>query len=211
MTISRFHVLPPHGVEDPPGGLDARTLPTGRQLLRKPAEDIFNQAGDRDVNGATQSHSGTAISSRSINESESKLRFTNVKVSDSNHNPKSVLKRDDIGTIGSLTDRLETNNAELDKLNEIIDEHITDKEFAAEFEAVMRYQDAARGTIGEFKQDRHYCDLASHRLNISSATYATMMTNIMLRALPTDVVVEYHRDQASETPGSSRDIREEDD
>lgn len=74
------------GAEDPSGVLRARTLPTGRQPLGKPAEDIANQAGDRDVNGATESQTGTVISSRPINESESKLRSTNVKVSDSNHN-----------------------------------------------------------------------------------------------------------------------------
>ncbi|XP_049269953.1 4-pyridoxate dehydrogenase-like [Rhipicephalus sanguineus] len=44
-----------------------------------------------------------------------------------------------------------------------------------------------------------------------------MMTDILLRALPTDIVVGYHRDQASgasssnETPGSSRDICADDD
>ncbi|XP_037528949.1 uncharacterized protein LOC119406287 [Rhipicephalus sanguineus] len=67
------------GAEDPSGVLRARTLPTGRQPLGKPAEDIANQAGDRDVNGATESQIRTVISSRPINESESKLRSTNVK------------------------------------------------------------------------------------------------------------------------------------
>ncbi|KAL1474459.1 hypothetical protein MTO96_037956 [Rhipicephalus appendiculatus] len=64
---------------------------------------------------------------------------------------KSVLESDNIGTIASLTERLEANNAELDKLNELIEKHITDEEFATEFEAVVRYQDAARGTLGELK------------------------------------------------------------
>ncbi|KAL1467704.1 hypothetical protein MTO96_041994 [Rhipicephalus appendiculatus] len=56
---------------------------------------------------------------------------------------KSVLESDNIGTIASLTERLEANNVELDKWNEMIEEHITDEEFTAELEAVMRYQDAA--------------------------------------------------------------------
>lgn len=39
-------------------------------------------------------------------------------------------------------------------------------------------------------------------LNISLATYATVITNILLRALPTDIVIGYHRDQASGTSAS---------
>lgn len=67
-----------------------------------------------------------------------------------NNEAKSTLESN-ITTVVSLTEMLEANNAELDKLNEMIEEYFTDEKFAAEFEAVVRYQDAARGPLGELK------------------------------------------------------------
>lgn len=63
-----------------------------------------------------------------------------------NNEAKSTLESD-ITTVVSLTEMLEANNAELDKLNEMIEEYFTDEKF----EAVVRYQDSARGPLGELK------------------------------------------------------------
>lgn len=63
----------------------------------------------------------------------------------------STLENDKVVTITSQTERLEAHYAELDKLSEMIHENITDEEFAAEFEVVMRYQDVATRTLGESK------------------------------------------------------------
>ncbi|KAH6924569.1 hypothetical protein HPB50_019607 [Hyalomma asiaticum] len=47
---------------------------------------------------------------------------------------KDVLDSAEFGAIVSLTERLEPNNSELYKLNAMIEEYVTDEEFAAEFE-----------------------------------------------------------------------------
>lgn len=64
---------------------------------------------------------------------------------------KDVMDSADFGARVSLTERLEANNSELDRLNAMIEEYVTDEEFTAEFEMIIKYQDAARGMLGELK------------------------------------------------------------
>lgn len=64
---------------------------------------------------------------------------------------KTALDSAEIGAIASLTERLEANNTELERLNAMIEEYVTDEEFAAEFETIIKYQDAARGMLSELK------------------------------------------------------------
>lgn len=64
---------------------------------------------------------------------------------------RSVLDTADIGTLASLRERLQANNDELEKLNVLFEEHIKDEEFTAEMEAVLKYEDAAKGMLAQLK------------------------------------------------------------
>lgn len=64
---------------------------------------------------------------------------------------KTVLDTADVQTLGSLIERLQSNNDELSKLNAELEDAIPDEEFAAEFEGMMRYEDAAKGMLGQLK------------------------------------------------------------
>ncbi|XP_077523492.1 uncharacterized protein LOC144134453 [Amblyomma americanum] len=64
---------------------------------------------------------------------------------------KAALGATDIGTLCSLIERLAANNDELLKLNAELEDSVADEDFASEFETVMRYEDAARGMLGQLK------------------------------------------------------------
>lgn len=64
---------------------------------------------------------------------------------------RTALDTADVETLGSLIERLQSNNDELSKLNAELEDAIPDEEFAAEFEAMMRYEDAAKGMLGQLK------------------------------------------------------------
>ncbi|KAH6921341.1 hypothetical protein HPB50_027684 [Hyalomma asiaticum] len=52
--------------------------------------------------------------------------------------PKSILDSAEIVAIASMTQRLGAHNADLDKLNDMIENYTTGEEFAAEFETVVQ-------------------------------------------------------------------------
>ncbi|KAL1481121.1 hypothetical protein MTO96_050446 [Rhipicephalus appendiculatus] len=64
---------------------------------------------------------------------------------------KAVMESADSAKIVSLIERLQGNNADLDKINAELEELIPEDEFATEFEAVLTYQDAALGMLGQLK------------------------------------------------------------
>ncbi|XP_037521048.1 uncharacterized protein LOC119397701 [Rhipicephalus sanguineus] len=64
---------------------------------------------------------------------------------------KAALDTTDIGVLCSVIDRLQVNNEELLKLNAELEQSIADEEFAAEINEVIKYDDAARGMLGQLK------------------------------------------------------------
>ncbi|XP_077529205.1 uncharacterized protein LOC144141536 [Haemaphysalis longicornis] len=64
---------------------------------------------------------------------------------------KDVLDTADLETLGALIVRLQSCNEELGKLNVELKGAIHEDELAAEFVAVMTYEDAAKGMLGQLK------------------------------------------------------------
>ncbi|KAK8769465.1 hypothetical protein V5799_014069 [Amblyomma americanum] len=64
---------------------------------------------------------------------------------------KADLGTTEIGTLCSLIERLTANKNELLRLNAELEDSVADEDFASEFERVMRYEDAARGKLGQLK------------------------------------------------------------
>ncbi|KAL1454782.1 hypothetical protein MTO96_043661, partial [Rhipicephalus appendiculatus] len=64
---------------------------------------------------------------------------------------RAALDTTDIGGLCSLIDRLQVNNEELLKLNAELEQSIPDEEFPAEINEVIKYDDAARGMLGQLK------------------------------------------------------------
>ncbi|XP_077541228.1 uncharacterized protein LOC144153458 [Haemaphysalis longicornis] len=137
-------------------------------------------------------------------------KWTAVKNTRLINEAKAVLDTADIGELASLRERLQANNDELERLNVLFEEHLKDEEVAAEMEAVLKYEDAAKASddVKGLRKLMNYvhCHMRGLKaLSISSSTYATMLTDIILQALPSDVVVGYHRLVAtSKTSSTSR-------
>lgn len=60
-----------------------------------------------------------------------------------------MLDTADVGTLGSLTERLQSNIDHLSKMNAELEDAVPDKKFATKFEAMIRFWDTTKGMLGQ--------------------------------------------------------------
>ncbi|KAL1444417.1 hypothetical protein MTO96_029880 [Rhipicephalus appendiculatus] len=162
-------------------------------------------------------------------------RLRNTRAARRRHSTKIINEVDDllasnefdVAGLRSILQRLEKSADELTKVNEALHAEMTDGELLADMDFVLEYEDRAAGSVGLLLHRIEELPVQTSRpsrsnvnirglkgLSVSESNYAAMLCEVLMKSIPQEIMVEYHRrrrleaSSANNPPSSEEELQQ---